>query len=146
MNTDSCTDEQLQGSPVDRRAVRITSITDSKHVPVESVRDLEWGRKSNKLIYIYFSNDPQELGRQALYVHACMTLDTREAGSYHGYICTMETSKRCGKGERIEVQKRRPHSASKSESRVTQTQNTPTKCTYHINHSHGRRIASRKNA
>lgn len=50
------------------------------------------------------------------------------------------------RGERIEVQKRRPHSASKSESRVTQTQNTPTKCTYHINHSHGRRIASRKNA
>lgn len=70
MNTDSYTDEQLQGSPVDRRAVRITSITDSKHVPVEFVRDLEWGRKSNKLRYIYFSNDPQELGRLALYVHA----------------------------------------------------------------------------
>lgn len=106
---------------------------------------------------IYFSNDPQELGRQALYVHACMTPDTREAGSYHGYICTMETSKRCGKGERIEVQKRRPHSASKSESNRVEgdpdpesaaepSVSTPTECTYHINHSHGRRIASRKNA
>lgn len=113
MNTDSCTDEQLQGSPVDRRALRITSITDSKHVPVEFVRDLEWGRKSNKLRYTFPMIRKSLDGRLCTYMHDARYTRSRLVSWIHMYSGDEQEVR---KGERIEVQKRRPHSASKSES------------------------------